>query len=551
MLALVVSAAVIGRPNSGQGFPVMRYLPPSGGRVVLGSANAPDEVQEWATLGGLAPLTGGPAAFLLAGPDLETLTATTWTRMNSVTADPSGRVANRAGYLFAVGTDGLELRVESGPTSFTAFTPGLGLLRGGADESWTTTGTVQRGTTGLTVTSTLPYYAEVTNRRIENGCVVVSTRLTIAREPVTTSELTWCPGRGITASRRDGIDRAAVDRPPRWVGSVTPSVPSPVTLDGEWSFERRRLLRSVRYTVRPAVLSNGLVAYPGEVARDVIARAADGDESADPRWTAHPGGTITSMLGAGSVLVVTTTERRVVGYGADGQFLWQAALTDVSAVPITRFAGLAVVTALDGSVTAFDLATGRTAWTGATPNEIRLSPSVNGDAVTVLDQAGNLVSFAADGTVKDTLQLDQPESFAVLGAVVVVASRQDRFVRGYRLNDGSLLWRRPVPGGRWSMTPAGDRLLIRQSDQVLALAPDDGRTLWAAPFRATDLLVVGDRVVCTDRTSIKLYNLTGIELASQVTQEPDLLASPGAMLAAIEGSPVMFFGDFVYRKVRQ
>ncbi len=547
VVALVVSAAVIGRPSAGEGFAVMRFLPPSGGRVVLGNETDPDEVQEWATLVGLAPLVGGPAAYVLAGPDLDAVTATTWARLSAVTADSAGRVSARSTQLFAVG-DGLELRVTSGPAGFTAFTPGLRLLGGDADGSWTATGTVRRGTTGLNVTSTLPYYAEVTSRRADGGCVAVSSRLTIAREPVTEAEQTWCPGRGITASRREGVGRTAVDRPPRWLGRVTPSDPAPPALDGGWSFERRRLLRSVAYSVRPAVLGNGLVAYASQASRDVIARDGGGDETADPRWTAHPGGTITSMLSAGSVLVVTTTERRVVGYGADGQYLWQGALTDVNAVPITRLGGLAVVASLDGTVTAFDLATGRVAWTGSTPNEIRQPPAVEGGGVTVLDQAGNLVAFAGDGTLRHTLQLDQPESFAVLGDLVVVASRQDRFVRGYRLADGGLAWRRPVPGGRSSITPAGGRLLVRQSDQVLALASEDGRTLWTAPFRATDLAVIGDRVVFTDRTAIRLYDLAGAELASHATQEPDLSSSPGAMLTPAEGRLAMFFGDFVYRR---
>lgn len=551
VLALVVAAAVTGRPNDGRDFVVTRYLPPSGGRVVLGDATATDEVQEWAVLGGLAPLAGGPAAFIHAGPDLDAITETLWARMSSVTADAAGRVSARSTHLLAVGTQGLDLRVTSGPEGFTTYTPGLRLLGGDSDESWTTTGTVRRGTTGLTVTSTLPYHAQIANRRIGNGCVAVAVRLTIAREPVVETDQTWCPGRGITASRRDGVSRVAADRPPRWVGALRPTDPPPAVLDGAWSFERRRMLRSVRYSVRPAVLANGLIAYPSEASRDVIARAADGEDSADPRWVAHPGGTVTSMLSAGSVLVVTTTERRVVGYGADGQYLWQAQLSDVSAVPITRVGGLAVVAALDGSVTAFDIATGATAWTGSTPNEIRLPPVADRDGVTVLDQAGNLAVFAGDGTVRHTLHVEAPESFTVLGGLAVVASRQDRFVRGYRLTDGGLAWRRPVPGGRWSMTSAGDRVIIRQSDQVLTMAADDGRALWTAPLRVTDLLVVGDRVVFSDRTSITLYDLAGTELASQPTQEPDLSASPGAMLTTADGSLAMFFGDFVYRKERR
>lgn len=546
--ALVAAAALIGRPSNGNSYPVMSYLPPSGTRVVLANATDPDEVQEWATLVGLAAVAGGPAAFLLAGADLDDITATTWVRMTAVAADAAGRVSSRSTQLFAVTPDGLELRVISSPAGFTAFSPGLPVLRAGqAEQSWSATGTVRRGPSGFKVTRTLPYHAEVASRGADRGCVAVTSRLTVAAEPVVESEQTWCPGRGVAVSRADGRGRAAVDRPPRWTGGLGVTAPASPALGGAWRFERRRLANALTYSVRPAVLANDVVAYASGTSRDIQARSLAGSEVDDPSWIAHPGGTITAMLGLGTVLVVATTDRRVVAYGAEGQFLWQAALTDVSAVPIARLDGLAVVATLDGTITAFDAASGTVAWQGSTPNEIRLPMAVDEAGVTVLDQAGNLAGFGADGTVRHSLQLDQPESFALVGDLVVVASRQDRFVRAHRLSDGSLVWRQVVPGGRAAMATAGDRVLIRQSDQVLALSAAEGRPEWTVPYPATDLVVIGDRLVLTDRTAIRLYDFAGVEQASFTTQETDLSSSPGAMITAGD-QLYLFFGDHVYRK---
>jgi hypothetical protein len=48
------------------------------------------------------------------------------------------------------------------------------------------------------------------------------------------------------------------------------------------------------------------------------------------RWRARPGGVITAIRAVGSMVVVATTAKRLVGYGADGSRLWTIQLGDIA-----------------------------------------------------------------------------------------------------------------------------------------------------------------------------------------------------------------------------
>lgn len=552
VLGVVAAAATLGRPISAQdASPAMRYLPASGSRVVLENSDGSDTVAEYYSTFGGQVWQSGPTA-LGYGASFDEVTTTSWVRIVEVTADAAGRVSARNNRVLAVEPAGLELRVNAGDKDFLAFEPGLPVLPAGVHDGqqWTAAGTATLGS-GRRATGRQPYAATLRASARDGGCIAITSELTVGRDATPTREVTtWCPGRGAVAVERNDRTATAVASAPRWQSAGRVTAPNPPALTGGWNFTRRNLNvvpLDLYASVSPVLLPGPVVVYVNSPGGDLVARGwSDGE--ADPRWNAHPGGQVTSAVAIGRVVVAATTERTVVAYGDHGEFLWQASLGDVSAVPLVRFGALVVVAGLDGRVTAFDAETGRTAWTVQTSTEIRQPMVTDGETLTVLDQAGNLLDLGADGTVLHEFATEAPEVFAVADGIAVVASRGDSYVRGYRLTDGEPVWRVQLSGTRRSMDAFGTAVVIGRPDELVSLRAADGVQLWAKPLTAVRVAALGDRLIVADRTTLRLLDASGAELAGYPTQEPDLSFGAGAHLVADAGELFCFFGRFAYRR---
>ncbi|MFT4294580.1 MAG: PQQ-binding-like beta-propeller repeat protein [Micropruina sp.] len=552
VLGIVVAAANLGRPVSARdASAAMSYLPASDDRVVLQNSDGTDTVAEYYSTFGAQVWQSGPVAFGY-GTDYDELTAKSWVRIAEFTAGADGKVRARRSRLLAAEPTGLNLRADVSDNDFVAFEPGLPVLPAGVRDGqrWTAAGTATLGS-GNTASGRKPYAATMSARALNDGCVAIGTELTVGDDatPARTSE-TWCPGRGIVGTEQSGRTAAAVPRAPRWqsLGRVLPYAPP--DLSGGWNFVRKDLKvppLALYATVRPVLLPGPVVVYVNSPGGDLVARGWS-DPATAPRWNAHPGGQITSVEAIGRVVVAVTTQRRVVAYGDQGEFLWQAALGDASAVPIARFAGLAVVAGLDGVVTAYQAETGAIAWTAQTPTEIRRPMVTDGGTLTVLDQAGNLLTLGPDGVPLHEFSTDPPELFAVADGVAVVASRGDNYLRGYRLTDGEQLWRIQQPGGRRSMHAFGTTVALGTTDSLIGLRAADGVRSWSAPLNAVQVAVQGDRLLVADRTTLHLLDGAGTELARYVTQEQDLSFGAGTFLVAGAGELFCFFGPSAYRR---
>lgn len=552
VLAVVASAAAFGRPiPAHEASAAMGYVPASGNRVVLQNSDGTDTVAEYYSTFGAQVWQSGPAAFG-HGVSFDELSTGTWVRVTEVSADAGGRARTRGTRLLAARATGLELRVNVRDADFRAFEPGLPVLPVGVRDGqrWTAAGVATLGT-GRTSSSRQPYAATFSARSVDGGCIAIDSELTLGRDTAPVREsTTWCPGRGVVATERDGRTGAAVTRPPRWQSLGRVVADDPPDLSGAWSFTRRELQVPplVLYaSIRPAVLPGPVVVYVNTPGGDLVARGWSDGET-DARWSAHPGGQVTSVEAIGRVVVAVTTERTAAAYGDQGEFLWQAPLGDVSAVPIVRFGGLAVVAGLDGTVTAFDAETGRVAWMARTPTEIRRPMVVDGGTLTVLDQAGNLLGIGADGTVLHDFETVAPEAFAVADGIAVVASRGDSYVRGYRLADGEQLWRMHLSGGRRSMDALGPTVVIGRTDSLVVLRAADGVQQWTKAIAPARVAVQGDRLLVADRTTLRLLDAAGTELDAFQTQEQDLTFGAGVFLVGGAGKLFCFFGRFAYRR---
>jgi len=207
-----------------------------------------------------------------------------------------------------------------------------------------------------------------------------------------------------------------------------------------------------------------------------------------------------------------------------------------------------VVATLDGTVTAYDAESGAVAWQGRTPNEIKLPPVATVAGVTVVDQAGNLRTFAPDGSVTHSFAVTAPESFTINAGVAVVAARADNLVRGYRLVDGEVTWRTQVFSAREAMYPLGDNVLIRQLDSVLALRMSGGAVAWTKAMVPSAIVRLdASRVLISDRTHLNLVDSAGTVRASWATQEADLDAGSEPAISVRTGEVLLIHGAIGYR----
>lgn len=553
--ALMTAAAVTGRPTEArEASAATWYLPASGARVVVEHSAGGDQVDEYLVGPGLGALQSGPSTLGYAATENDEFQRTTWVRISSLTADADVQVKERGTQLFAALATGLELRVATWPDRFLAFRPGMLMLPSGVrdGQEWSVAGTAYGGTP-TTLDDQSPYSAEFRASAAGDGCVAVTgtIRLGGGTDPASSSSTTtWCAGRGITATTLGDDTASAVNRWPVWSGRTPIADPVPLTITARGGLERRDLTglppMALSPRVAPVVLPGELVVFANNIGGDLVARGWD-DGQVDARWAAHPGGAITGLLAVDRVVLAATAERRLVAYGSEGEFLWQADLPDATGAPPVRLSNLAVVTTLDGGVSAYDAATGALVWRHQVPNEIRQPPSVSGDVVTVMDQAGNLRSYRADGAEVHSLELDQPESFTVAAGLAVVASRTDGFVRGYRLDDGSLAWRTSVPGARNSIHALADVVVVRQGEGLLALHSGDGTRAWEVGLRPTTIAAVGDQLLVSDRTNLLLFDATGAQRASWPTQESDLDSGTQTFLTTDAGLAMLSYGSVGYR----
>ena len=80
--------------------------------------------------------------------------------------------------------------------------------------------------------------------------------------------------------------------------------------------------------IRPVRTQSGLVVRPLMTPTDLVGTRRLGPNWASV-WRAHPGGTLVTLASFGNVIVVTTSERRLVAYTDTGARLWSRELGEV------------------------------------------------------------------------------------------------------------------------------------------------------------------------------------------------------------------------------
>ena len=338
---------------------------------------------------------------------------------------------------------------------------------------------------------TLDYTSSFTAAAGAGGCLEVSGQLVLSpkgRPQVrqqTTETRTWCPGRGVVeASDSSGAVRtvASAAAPPPGprtttaepVGWAAPQAWTPrtwgtVTVDA--TGETRAMYGSAAVDVHPVLTSSGLVVRALHPPDDLVATTPKTVDAWTPAWSVHPGGTVLTLAAFGTVVLVTTSERRLVAYSDAGMRLWQTTLPEVGpTAPVRVSDDDAVVVDLSGRVLRFGLADGAVRWARSVPGDVDRAPASGAGLVVVADRRGTVTALDAASGAHRWDRSFEATAVAQVGDRVLVAQDQD--VIGLDAADGTSRFLTRYDGSLTDLTAFAGRTVVASKEATLLLDAD-------------------------------------------------------------------------------
>lgn len=523
LVCLLTAASTLGAPAAPPTTGAARWLPADGTRLAFTSDDATHAV-EWSrpTPHSLMQFNS-PTFMTWAGIAEADWTQASYLRVTSQRLDDQATVEASGEDLWLVDDTGARTIAESlSGTLDTIWEPGRLDLPAelSAGSTWSSDGEVafrQPGADWGATTYHAAYQAEPPSDDSERarGCIVVAMTLTINQQELP-NRRTWCPAEGVVASQ---------DSESSW--SLTASLPQlppaeqPVfdwSRAGELEFtDLGHSLQGAGYTTlspiaTPAVLPNGALVVANRIMPDLIAL----DSVTDPppvRWAARPGGSLASVASFAGVTVVTTSRRALLAYGPDGQWLWEARLSDLTRVaPALAGGDTVVVVTLDGAVTGYDLATGGERWRTGMGTEIRRAPLVTGERILVADAGGALSCFDLAGQELWTIDAGRVSTLAVSAGpepLVAVGRSDSLVIRAYSLTDGSEIWRRRILEDARDLVSLGDRFVLRDDDRLVGIDAASGAQRWTTAIRSERAAGGAGHVLLLTPTSLLLLDRDG------------------------------------------
>lgn len=364
------------------------------------------------------------------------------------------------------------------------------------------------------------------------GCLHVdsTTELTGGGKTETWREVNvWCPALGVVEERGDfrGSTYAVVPTTTAEVSSADLRArPLEVTgLDG-WRVRTEELFAgdptfggdtaAVFTAMPPVVAANGVVSFPQAEGRDLSGLVPFGPGRLWAHWWARPGGDVVTLASIGSLVLVTTTDRRLTAYQAGGDFRWSAPLDDVAVVAPVSVAGTSVAVAtVSGEVALFDAATGRRLWRDQLDHGVHQALATDGSVLVAADAGPTLTAWDVDSG-RQRWQSGVGSAFTTGLLVgrdeVVLASNGS--LSAYDLADGDRRWNRPVGLGLASVSSRFGQLWVDVDGALQSRSFQTGGVVWTLPegvgaapacvggpgaeptafaFRGTDLVAVDPR----------------------------------------------------------
>ncbi|WP_375424880.1 PQQ-binding-like beta-propeller repeat protein [uncultured Friedmanniella sp.] len=454
-----------------------------------------------------------PAAFTSLDPPAEGLAAASWWREALV---PAGVDSPSRYRIRSVGTDGVWLKVQDWEDLGISFQRFLELPADVAvGRTWSSAGSaVARPVTRqLTYRNTSRAVAPSDPGRASQGCLQVesTTSLTGGKMPEAWNETNlWCPGLGVVDSRGSFRGEAYVVAPAGSSPAVTDLDLRQPALDlsglDRWTVRPEKLLAgdatfggdtaTVFTGTRPVVAANGEISYAPYGAGDLSGLTPLGPGNLWAHWWARPGGAVVAVTSIGSLVLVTTTDRRLTAYGAGGSFRWSVALDDVAVVaPVVAGRDRVAVGTVSGEVAVFDLRSGVRLWRDQLAHGVHQALAADGSVLVAVDAGPTLTAWDL-GTGRRRWQFDAPSVYVtglVVGSGAVVLGTNGSLL-AYDPATGRRRWERPVGFGLSGVVAASGQVWVEVGDALQARSTTSGDVLWSLPgtsAAATDCTAAG------------------------------------------------------------
>jgi outer membrane protein assembly factor BamB len=258
-------------------------------------------------------------------------------------------------------------------------------------------------------------------------------------------------------------------------------------------------------------------------------------------WRAHPGGSILTLAGFGDVLVVTTSERRIVGYTATGIRLWQLSLEDLAPTPVVRASDRELVFVdLSGVVRKLEIRTGRVIWRRDLRTDVNVAPAVGSGVAVIMDRGGTTTGVdLGSGSTRWEADL-LGVAAAVVGETAVVL--QDQTAVGLAINGGRRRWRRPFAGTYTAVGSVGDATVLATKSETVVVGPrGDVRARLEAGYGLTGtndgLVIWGQRTALLVDATGTVRSQWGIPPLTNITDARPGVALPDGVLLFGAGWP--------------
>jgi outer membrane protein assembly factor BamB len=383
--------------------------------------------------------------------------------------------------------------------------------------TWTSTG-LTMDVAPYSITGTVIAPAELTAEgalagRLECIDVLTSVEQAFPGEEVvsTASRTSWCPRLGSVELENllNGVVlRLADPADVQWPSAVGP--PPPQTRDAGTNLP---FAIPVTVITKPPLAVPGGLVITNDAVKDIagvtVGPVPDdgGPDGSSLTWVQHPGGTVMGMATGSERIFVTTSERSLQSFDEAGRLRWDRRLSDVAAGAPLPTESLVVAGLVDGSLRAFDAASGAPAWTVRLSDVISVSPVLAGDLVVAADAAGYVIAVDGAGAARWSHSGESVESLSALsdGSILVGQSTGNLTLLDAKGNER---WTVFLPDG-WVSSPGvlwGDVIVLPTSGGLRGISATDGAVLWnrddlrRAMVNDVGLVAVVDRVVQVDAT---------------------------------------------------
>lgn len=438
------------------------------------------EVTESALLSGVAGLLSTDSTFGIRTMDElfdERDTLRVWRTTSTLVDDPVATPQTTR--LYRVNA-GVELVGRSTPTEGFAYVPALVELPAEVvpGQSWSSAGSAG---------DELDYRSDLRSTAAPDGCLQVDGTLRYltkagARSRILGVSRTWCPGRGLVAASESSADlRTVATRTDRPAPRATPTTDTPIrwrdprswtpqsldTVSINPVFGEGPMNGATASAITPVRTASGLVVRALSAPGDLVATTPKTLQTWTSTWRAHPGGAIMTLTAFGNVVVVTTSERQLVGYSDTGVRLWQFALDELApTAPVRVSETHAVLVDLSGDVRRFDLVTGLVDWTRNVGSDVSVAPAAGSGLVVVADRSYLVTALdAVTGDERWTEPLDV-KGLAVVGDLVVAV--QDQTAHALEVDSGRHRWLRHYDGTFTRLLAfGGSTVLAAKSGSIL------------------------------------------------------------------------------------